>query len=135
MALIYLLRSEPYPAMAMPAFAGSPDRGGVVEKTVYSVEVEFAGGRTQHVEISRLLPPSRLSTSHILRAFEDEDVLNDSETIDWLKTRAAALFPKDRLVGMDIIWQKAIFDIDSVEKTPIKSGPANMTHLQFDGNT
>lgn len=134
MPLIYVLKREPYPALAMPSFAGHPNQSGVIERNEPSVEVRFADGRTKPVELLSLLPPTKVLTGHVLRAFGDDEILAEPETVEWLKYRTSALFSTEQLSGINIIWRTAYYNVHSNTDAPTMYSPQRTIRVEFDGD-
>lgn len=135
MPVIYFMKREPYPALTMPSFAGHPNESGVIERNEASVEVDFADGRVQPVDFISLLPPTKVLTGHVLRAFDDDSFLDKPETVAWLQERASTLFPGERIAGLDIIWRKAYYDVNNATEAAVQYEPIHTIRVDFDGET
>lgn len=133
MPVIYLMKREPYPALTMPSFAGHPNESGVIERSEASVEVDFVDGRVQPVDFISLLPPTKVLTGHVLRAFDDNSFLDKPETVKWLQERVSTLFPGEHVAGLDIIWRKAYYDVNNSTESAVQYEPIHTIRVDFSG--
>jgi hypothetical protein len=129
--LIYLIKREPYPALAMPSFAGHPNEDGVIEKNEAYVDVNFANGGSETIDLVRLLPPTGVLSGHVLRAFDDERFLEETETVNWLRHRTEQLFPADPVAGIDIVWRRAAYDVNNSNEAPVAYTPIHTIRVDF----
>jgi hypothetical protein len=135
-ALQYLVftleREEPYPAMIQPFFPGHPVQNGVLIKREPAVEVRFTDGDTRWIPFESLLPPGPTAPSNVFeRAFEDDGLLSDPDTVAWLKSRISSQFPGQTPAGVDIVWRRATYSIGNEGQT--NYSPVNTIHVDFDG--
>ena len=123
-------KSEPYPALTMPAFTGHPVDGDVVVVEKPEFRVQFAGGHAEVVAYETLLPETPLDALPIFKnAFPFYEFAIDHETLAWLKSNIARRFPGKTPSGVDIVWRKAAYHLDhpgAVTFTTVRT-----VHLDF----
>lgn len=120
LAGIYLTRTQPYPALTMPGFAGTPTDSGVVDWAESLVRVEAEDGTWSEADLVEVLPSETgvLDSSVVRNAFGDEKFTNDSRTVTWLHHRLEATFPGQEIVRAQIIWREAEYNINSGNERP-----------------
>lgn len=117
---------EPYPALMMPAFAGSrtaPD--GAIGVTVIEVTVRFEDGTATALPIKTLLAPiPRMTTmeasEHVFRGDPPRAGL-----IRWLRHRLDVLYPGRRVKRVDVGWYRDGYRIEGGEMRRIAHLPTD----------
>ncbi|OBF26725.1 hypothetical protein A5724_31280 [Mycobacterium sp. ACS1612] len=75
-------KTEPYPALTMPAFTGHPMQGDVVVVEKPEIRGQFSGGQTEAVAYDQLLPTTPLDTLPIFKnAFAFYQFAIDDQTL------------------------------------------------------
>lgn len=116
----YVTRSQPYPALAMPGFPGTPTEDGQIDWDVPLVTVQLSDGRRERVSFEHILPADTgvLPSSVFRSNFANEEFMSDPATVSWLQSRIARLFPFDDVGGVEIVWQKAEYNINHNDGGP-----------------
>ncbi|WP_460359407.1 hypothetical protein [Mycobacterium sp. ZZG] len=111
---IYITRSQPYPALTMPGFAGTPTDDGVIDWNAAVIEVRMSDGEVKEVEYEDILPENTgVLRSSVFRAnFSDESVLRNPAKVAWLQERASRIFPNNTIEGVTILWQRYEYNIN-----------------------
>lgn len=121
---------EPYPALTMPAFNGHPLETNVLVVEKPEFQVQFADGQAEVVGYQDLLPRTPLDALPIFKnVFPFYDFAIDDDTLAWLQSNIARLFPGRTPSGVDVIWRKAARDLDhpaAVTYTTVRT-----VHLDF----
>jgi hypothetical protein len=128
--IIITNKTEPYPALTMPAFTGHPLEGNVVVVEKPEFRVQFAGGQPEVLPYDTLLPQTPLDALPIFKnAFPFYQFAIDDETLSWLKDNITARLPGKTPSGVDIVWRKAAYSLDNpgaVTYTTVRT-----VHLDF----
>ena len=123
-------KTEPYPALTMPAFTGHPLEGNVVVVEKPEFRVQFAGGQAEVVPYDRLLPETPLDALPIFKnAFPFYQFAIDDDTLAWLKSRIATRFPGKTATGVDIVWRKASYSLGKPSEVTYTT--VRTVHLDF----
>jgi hypothetical protein len=123
--LLIVENSEPYPALAMPAFSGRPLQGNVLVVEKPEFRVQFADRKVEVVRYESLLPDTPLDTLSIFKnAFPFYHFSIDDDTLAWLRSNIVRRFPERTPSGVDIVWRKAAYDLanpDQVTYTTVRT--------------
>jgi hypothetical protein len=110
--LLITNKTEPYPALTMPAFTGHPLEGNVVVVEKPEFRVQFADGQAEVVQYDALLPETPLDALPIFKnAFPFYQFAIDDQTLSWLKSTIDARFPGKTSSGVVIVWRKAAYNL------------------------
>jgi hypothetical protein len=121
--------SEPYPALMLPPFTGTPLRGDIVSLKTPGVVVQFADGSSEAVPYQRLLPDSPMPAVAIFFAATGNPKRPpNAETMNWLRERINALFPDKKPKSADISWRITEFDITG---RPARHTPEKTIRVDF----
>jgi hypothetical protein len=123
-------KTEPYPALTMPAFPGQPLKGNmlVLEKPVF--RVQFAGRESEVVPYQTLLPKSPVDNLSIFKnAFPVDGPANDPGTLAWLESNVIRQFPGRHPSGVDIVWRRATYHLDDPDN--VKYSTVRTLHVDF----
>lgn len=112
--ILITTKTEPYPALTMPAFTGHPLEGNVVVVEKPEFRVQFVDGQAEVVAYDNLLPDTPLDVLPIFKnAFPFYQFAIDDETLAWLRSTIAGRFPGKTPSGVDIVWRKASHNLDN----------------------
>ena len=112
--ILITAKTEPYPALTLPAFTGHPLEGNVVVVEKPEFRMQFADGHAEVIPYDSLLPDTPLDTLPIFKnAFPFYQFAIDDETLAWLRSIIARRFPGKTPSGVDIVWRKAAHNLDN----------------------
>jgi hypothetical protein len=105
---------EPYPAVMMPAFAGTGaglDRS--IEIEAFEVSARFDDSRSVQIPLERLLAPMPRPTAMPAAETALADLEQASDRLRrWLNARVATLHPGVQLDGLEVRWYRDTYRID-----------------------
>ena len=119
---------EPYPALMMPAFAGTRTApGGSIGVTSIEAIVRFSDGTATPLPIKTLLAPIPRTTTmeaseHVFR----RPAVPTSDLVRWLRDRVGGLFPGRPVVGFEVHWYQDAYRTDEGRLRRVAHTPAEI---------
>jgi hypothetical protein len=127
---LFFTKTEPYPALTMPAFTGHPVEGNLVVVEKPEFRVQFVGEPPEVVPYDTVLPETPLDALPIFKnAFPFYQFAIDDETLAWLESNIATRFPGNTPTGVDVVWRKATYRLDN--PSDVTYTTVRTVHLDF----
>ena len=106
---------EPYPALMMPAFAGTrAGLDGSIAIEAVEVSARFDDGRSVQIPLETLLAPMPRLDGHACGRTRRSPTSSTRRIgcVGWLRARVAILHPGVQPVGLEVRWYRDTYRID-----------------------
>jgi hypothetical protein len=110
-------KSEPYPALTLPAFGAAPTSENVAVTNDPTFEVTFADGTSDAFDETELIGRTDVPPLFIARlAFWSKGpITRDLRTAAWLRQRIDELAPGRKPTQVEVVWTRTQFRLPSGE--------------------
>jgi hypothetical protein len=121
--LVAKVIGEPYPALFMPAFAGTPVVDSILTRTEPRVTIEFADGTSTLVPYTALLPRSTQNSAITFRnVYASASRVDDASTTEWLAATLPTTVEGSPATTVRIEWFRVEYrlpDLEVIGETPM----------------